>query len=759
MLTPCCSLYLFRLFCRLADKQLATWKLRVESTPTQLDELLSDSTSKNLQLDQTIASLEEQLGMNEEKHQVELKGRDDAISSLESNLQDLKTLEAEIRGECDTLREDMTALSQAYSSLEEEYQRQAGQIPTATSAPTGEQEESSRQQPEGEVSQQTPTGSNEVSALRSENARLREDANAAADWMAMAVDRMNTIGGENISLQQQLASLQEQLQQTSTVVLSADEMQSRLAQERDLRSSVEAKVTKLTETGTSSQRLLENEQAHRQELEIELTQSKEAIHQLEGMRLRSETLDAEVASLRATIQSLSGSERDISAYREELQNLTMQLSIANAEVSSLKAELTVTLATGKNDDAIASETISLRATVESLQVQLSSMHAELSSTSKRQQEDIYTRETKIRELESRMSGEKTDFTVDGRDAEIAELQSANGAAQEWMTKALEHHQMLSAQIAAAMEEKASLGAQLKGLEADLAATGTVATRAEQLQEELDKQNVELQRLRKDLEDQSRSTTIEQDKWILTDREAEFEALRMDVRAKEESLNRLRYIEERTSHLEAELEQRDTDLDEMRVQLENRDDMIQQLQTRVSEGERLEEMVEEYVSELDTLRAELASKEGELESARSHGASTKSRREELEAIQLELAALQTDLTMLKERLAAKEEENLRLATRASAVDHLEQELQRLTLQSDSLQASCSSKDKEMLRLRENSSHKTKDSDDGLQTVMVEKEELLNDKEHLESELRDAQEDLNEDADVVREWGGAFCVQLV
>ena len=121
--------------------------------------MLSESISNNIKLDQKIASLEEQICVNEENRQSELKARDDVISSLETGLQEAKTREDETRDERDSLREDMTALSQAYSNLEVEYQRQVGQTSIATSAPTGEQEESSRQQPEGEVSQQTPTGS------------------------------------------------------------------------------------------------------------------------------------------------------------------------------------------------------------------------------------------------------------------------------------------------------------------------------------------------------------------------------------------------------------------------------------------------------------------------------------------------------------------------------------------------------------------------------------------------------------------------
>jgi len=109
----------------------------------------------------------------------------------------LSTAEQELRDDRDRLSQELQALSQAYTSLEEEYRRTSSTSLATTATPTTPQ-------------QQGPVSS-EVSTLRAENARLRHDAKAADDWMAMAVQRMNEMGSANGQLQQEVTVLKEQL--------------------------------------------------------------------------------------------------------------------------------------------------------------------------------------------------------------------------------------------------------------------------------------------------------------------------------------------------------------------------------------------------------------------------------------------------------------------------------------------------------------------------------------------------------------------
>ena len=127
--------------------------------------------------------MKERLQGQTEKHASQLSAKDEAVIRLQDQLTHSKQQETESRQELDTLRE-LTALSHAYSSLEEEYRR-ASEGKHTTQTPGGEIGEMLREQAEGEGSQQV-SGSTEVATLRAANARLRKDNKAAEEWMDMA---------------------------------------------------------------------------------------------------------------------------------------------------------------------------------------------------------------------------------------------------------------------------------------------------------------------------------------------------------------------------------------------------------------------------------------------------------------------------------------------------------------------------------------------------------------------------------------------
>jgi chromosome segregation ATPase len=79
--------------------------------------MLNEYASTNSDLDQKILTLEGEMRVMEEKHQSELKARDENIALIQQELADLKALEAETREERDSFREDMTALSPSLLKL------------------------------------------------------------------------------------------------------------------------------------------------------------------------------------------------------------------------------------------------------------------------------------------------------------------------------------------------------------------------------------------------------------------------------------------------------------------------------------------------------------------------------------------------------------------------------------------------------------------------------------------------------------------
>ena len=89
---------------------------------------------------------------------------------------------------------------------------------------------------------------------------------------------------------------------------------------------------------------------------------------------------------------------------------------------------------------------------------------EINEIRERSQEEIYRLESVIRELNDRLGSGLGAYKVEdirARDEEIEELRTANEAAQEWMNKAVEHHQRNSTQISNLSEEKVALTLKLE----------------------------------------------------------------------------------------------------------------------------------------------------------------------------------------------------------------------------------------------------------------------------------------------------------
>jgi hypothetical protein len=163
---------------RSKETELNVWTRRLESAPTQLDSMLSEYATKNMQMERDMSTLNKELerlrGMNE----VRLKEKDDAIIKLRRELDLCNERGEETTHDTDRLRGELSALSAAYSNLEEEYNRLLSANAAGAPAVVFDGAEAVGHQPEGEVSSQGQAGS-EVDDLRAENTRLRIDARAA----------------------------------------------------------------------------------------------------------------------------------------------------------------------------------------------------------------------------------------------------------------------------------------------------------------------------------------------------------------------------------------------------------------------------------------------------------------------------------------------------------------------------------------------------------------------------------------------------
>jgi len=616
----------------------------VESTPTQLDEMLNEYGSKNTELELKIGSLEDELRVSTEKHHLELKARDEKDASLQQQLVDSRAAETEARHERDTLRGDMEALSQAYSSLEEEYRRQqtaaAATGQDTGSTPAGEQAGSEHQQREGEESHQAPSGSTEVATLRAENTRLRNDAQAADEWMAMAVERMNTMGTENTALQQNVATLQAQLDQSNAAAqASGDEVQQRLAGEMETRMRLEIELAQ------TSHRLAE-ERSHREQIQRQL-------------------LDAQ-AGVESTAKSLEQALADREKLQTDVAILTQQLESSTDQTHS---------AIGSSEAEISS----LRESVENLQKELSAASAELESSKQRQQEELRSRDARIQELESaqQQGGEAigtaaaTADEIRARDEEIAELQEANEAAQAWMNKAVEHHQILSEQIATLTKQNTELQDQVKGLETRSQSNDSGSGAAvERLRLEMNDREAEIKRLRDSLAEReeelqqyrSQADTLAKLEKDLLDKQTLVDAIRAEsmVKDREIELLRGRMV---ASDLGDEYVDLTSEQESLRAELVERDERVKLLEQEVEELQTVKEKLLQRIADLEATRVEFGTTEEELEALRARAAEVEARNASIEKL---LNAVATE----KKELELESQKN------RDALEKIETELQQL-----------------------------------------------------------------------------------
>jgi chromosome segregation ATPase len=659
------------------EQQLDTWKRRMESNPTELDSMLNDLTSKNASLEENVQVLEKELFQAKAQHEGDLSRKDQELAEQRQEVEDARTQEREAREDRDRMEQELQGVSQAYASLEEDYQRQQHQQQPSNQAtagmPTGEP---AQHQPEGEVSQQAPpssTGSTEVSTLRAENNRLRTDARAADEWMSMAVQRMNDMGAQNGTLQQQVASLQQQLQTVSTSAGGAtadlqqqlqvasqheqqlvQQLQAAAQQEEQLRVALSHQATQLQQEQSTREQMhmdltnqaaqLEQEKTMREsaeeqlgnadrELQQQLKEEREQTRQLQGQlasaqedvrvameslgkakdgreqmerqmaniseeldRVReggpmsdaSSELSERLAQLQAQYDSMLTSKHgELQALAEQLEQARLAAAVPTTEttpessdrlsqvqadydsmVASKEAEIQALYeqleqarlqAPAQTPAEVASLPVQeaqltsddqLKANVESVTQQLDAVRKELG----RAHETLYQKESRIRELEERLNGGLGAYKLDDirvRDEEISELRAANETAQDWMAKAVEHHELLSTKIASLSEQKAALTAQLNQVKGMVSPSDANAAVVKLLEHELSEKSKEIDQLRAEL----------------GQRQEEITAMREEMNAKQATQYELEIARDEIASLRQQREQAHQSTEELESRLD------------------------------------------------------------------------------------------------------------------------------------------------------------------------------------------------
>lgn len=505
------------------QKELSTYKRRVESAPSQLDTMLNEYATKVSELESKVSSLEEESRVQQNTHDVEVESRDGQIRTLQTDLEKSKVQEIESRNETETLREEIGSLSQAYTSLEQQYRdeqlrqgREGGMTQSNTTSGSShlqpanlELEEHPQHQPSN-----AGVGSTEDSTLRADNERLRNDAQAAEQWMTMAVEKMQTFAQQNAALQRELSQLsqnqsqgmnEQQLELQAQYQGLIDERQTLLQQQNQLQvglstvtqekqnlqqaySEIEDLLANLREELDSTRSSFEENRlqsaAERSEMEsqlgamardlenagIEITRLQDELSRQDHQHIESEHPAQSIA------QSTSEREVAIASQSKEVNCLASIVEQQSADVAS-ERQLHVT------------EIEALKASVGLMQQDLDMTHSELENIRRHEQEEIYKRESRIRELEDRIdraSGGHGGSLVEElktKEVEIAELEAANESAQEWMQKAVAQFAMLNEQNASVGSENSTLIAQIRDLKAGAAQSVSAIARANVLEQE------------------------------------------------------------------------------------------------------------------------------------------------------------------------------------------------------------------------------------------------------------------------------------
>lgn len=526
------------------ERQLVKWKRRVESTPTELDDMLNELTTKTSELEESVQSLKSELKRMSAAKEAEAEKFQAALSESQQAVEILETQKQAARDELDRAEQEMQALSQAYASLEEDYQRNQNLLGSAVGAGAGE---ASQQQGEGSR-QQHSTGSTEVATLRAENARLRNDARAADEWMAMAVQRMNEMGSANIELEQQIVTmnseiliLKDQLNEAHVTTQSHslqqhEEAQSRLGvleselgAEKSMRAKAEREVFELQKatldlknehekSALLENRLLEADdelsrlRSSLDDLRMERERTSEIERRLadaeEKLTITSENLRLEKGAKHELENHIEAMKLEVGQLQRNLEQSTMQTtdSEGSQQVRPLQGDSGNSMASA--DAEIPLHPVLLKSTQEFERKETEIVTniypdraRELEEVRQKSEQEIYRLESVIRELEDRLGSGLGEYKIEDirtRDSEIDELRKSNEAAQEWMTKAVEHHQLLSAQVTKLLNEKRSLSIQLDELQAKLSQGDIDQENAEDARKVLLEKTEDLNSVRREL---------------------------------------------------------------------------------------------------------------------------------------------------------------------------------------------------------------------------------------------------------------------
>ena len=728
-------------------RQLERLRRRVESNPTQLDEMLTELAEENEKLIRASkAAAEVHASLKKETEQT-LQSKDSQIKEMRQDLSQSQNEAIAVAQQRDGLQAEMGGLSAAYSSLESEYNRIAGG--------SGQ---------EGQISD--GGGVNEVSSLAIENGKLRTDVRAANDWMAMAVERMEKLDKRNAELEAAAGSgpLRSQIEscdaEESVLVdenirlkkeckLLQNKLESNEAADSSEIISLKTQIEGLQTAAKAAQEWMQNAFQHHDVLSSEIESLKK---NNSGLKIQlGELQSTESASMptREDSTTIDSLKMELASAREELRSAEAN---SDDELSSLRAELSMLQESLDETTRINIDLSKENDGAEALKDAISSRDKEISEL----REVVHTLELASNHEASVDNEDSKDAGIALLTAEVEQLRASSSAAQEWMKGAVEHAEKLTRanvelgskvedleNLLAAERKKFEQAHEVDGKEpeADLTA---LREETEALRNARDKQEIANEKLKLhvgELQEWTESATQR-----IADLETENEILSSKMVAREEedetlseSQNEKLSLQQSLDRLEQERQKHLSTIDELRRLLKtsaeiNNTTAVNDFRTELdSEKEKTIEQLEITLSErnssladltreLSAARQDLAEKSAERASTNIDGlqktlAEIKTRNEELEAALQDKDAILTrsekELVDLKqEHTHKKAEESEGAASLRTKVK--EQNEHILELETDLAQkiTSMSRIEDEIVTLRENLAVMSTQSEDAV-----------------------------------------------
>ena len=372
-------------------------KKRLEANPSQLDDILNESASKVSELEIKNKELVLTMRTNEKNFEKVLNEKETVSSELKTSLEKERQSLKEMLDDKNSLQEELTGLTTAYTNLEEEYNRVASK--------------------DGETTEEImPMSSYQI--LKDENAKLKYDMKTSNNWMKKAQNKIEDLNQRNSELNEKLRVIASETY-SSAKLLEDDikakdaaifEMKSQidiLANERDmLKSEVEA---------FQSDKVKIHESQQRSELANSDLKNEIGIVTAERDSLKNdvEVLKDEISTVRESLQQTEDSAYD----HEQIDQLRSELALAEEQIL-------------ENSQQYAATISGLELGLASKEQIISDLELKISDLSRPSKIDENVDEEKVKQLND----------------EIKKLTAANKSANEWMAGAHQRNTSLKEQV-------------------------------------------------------------------------------------------------------------------------------------------------------------------------------------------------------------------------------------------------------------------------------------------------------------------------